>query len=280
MIPSAFVVMEKFPLTPNGKIDRKALPSPEGRSTEIHEGYVAPRDPVEQGLALLWSKVLKVGRVGIHDNFFELGGHSILAVRIVVEIEKLYKKRLPLATLLQAPTVGELAQVLRDENWQPAWSSLVPVRPGGSKPPLFLMHSHGGNVLEYYPLVSHLDADIHPLGNSGTPGQSTRTRRRLARMKRSLASAAAATAFFNATPRLPLASCSAASRPASMTRESSRSSSAVSRGTLPMSFRYRPMESFIVLWSTVRLLFSIPTCVAGDTAEFDGVCGGCRTSRW
>ncbi len=159
MIPSAFVVMEKFPLTPNGKIDRKALPPPEGRSAEIQDEYVAPRDPVEQGLALLWSKVLKVGRVGLNDNFFELGGHSILAVRIVVEIEKLYKTRLPLATLLQAPTVGELAQVLRNENWQPAWSSLVPVRPGGSKPPLFLMHSHGGNVLEYYPLVSHLDAD-------------------------------------------------------------------------------------------------------------------------
>jgi thioesterase domain-containing protein/acyl carrier protein len=151
--------MERFPLTPNGKIDRKALPSPEVRNTEIQEGYVAPRDPVEQGLALLWSKVLKVGRIGLHDNFFELGGHSILAVRIVVEIEKLYKKRLPLATFLQAPTVGELAQVLRNENWQHAWSSLVPVRPGGSKPPLFLMHSHGGNVLEYYPLVSHLDLD-------------------------------------------------------------------------------------------------------------------------
>ena len=73
-------------------------------------------------------------------------------------------------------------------------------------------------------------------------------------MKRSLASAAAVTALFNATLRLPLASCSAASRPASMTCDSSRSSSAVSRGTLPMSFKYRPMESFIVQWSTVLVV--------------------------
>ena len=69
------------------------------------------------------------------------------------------KRRLPLATLLQAPTVGELAEVLRRENWKPAWSSLVPLRPGGSRPPLFLMHAHGGNVLEYYPLAHHLDKD-------------------------------------------------------------------------------------------------------------------------
>src|SRR6185295_1111321 len=99
-------------------------------------------------------------------------GHSMLAVRIVVEIERLYKKRLPLATFLQAPTVGQLAQVLRDENWQPPWSSLVPVRPGGSRSPLFLMHSHGGNVLEYYPLVSALDADqpVYALQARGLDG--------------------------------------------------------------------------------------------------------------
>jgi amino acid adenylation domain-containing protein len=159
MIPSAFTPIEKMSLTPNGKIDRKALPSADDRRVEIKREYVPPRDPFEQALARLWAKILKVRRVGLHDNFFELGGHSILAVRIIVEIEKLYKKRLPLATLLQAPTINDLAEVLRKDNSQPSWSSLVPIRPGGSKPPLFLVHSHGGNVLEYFPLANHLDAD-------------------------------------------------------------------------------------------------------------------------
>jgi acyl carrier protein len=172
MIPSAFVRLEKLPLTPNGKIDRKALPSPDHAGVDSVGTYVAPRNPVEQTLARLWSKVLKVGRVGIRDNFFELGGHSLLALRIIVEIEKAYKRRLPLATLLQAPTIGDLADVLRNKDWQPSWSCLVPIRPEGSKPPLFLLHSHGGNVLEYYPLASLLESDqpvygIQALGLDG-----------------------------------------------------------------------------------------------------------------
>jgi amino acid adenylation domain-containing protein len=159
MVPAAFVRMDKLPLSANGKVDIKALPAPESRAIEDQGSFLAPTDSIEQVLAQLWSKVLKVKRVGLNDNFFELGGHSLLAVRIIVEIEKIYNRRLPLATLLQAPTVGALAEVLRRENWQPSWSSLVAVQPGGSKPPLFLIHSHGGNVLEYYPLATHLGKD-------------------------------------------------------------------------------------------------------------------------
>jgi acyl carrier protein len=115
---------------------------------------------------------LKVKRIGIHDNFFELGGHSLLAVRIMAEIERLLQRKLPLATFLQAPTIGDLADVLRKEDWKPSWSSLVPIRAGGSKPPLFLMHSHGGNVLEYYPLAERLDADqpVYALQARGLDG--------------------------------------------------------------------------------------------------------------
>ena len=96
-----------------------------------------------------------------------------MAVRIVVEIERLYKRRLPLATLLQAPTIAGLAEVLRNDNWTPSWSSLVPLRPGGSKPPLFLMHSHGGNVLEYYPLAELLgdDQPVYALQARGLDGR-------------------------------------------------------------------------------------------------------------
>jgi len=173
MIPSAFVVMEKLPLTPNGKIDRKALPSPEDRYYQGNRDFVAPRDSLEQVLAQLWSKVLKVKHIGLHDNFFELGGHSLLAVRLLIEIEKLYKKRFPLATLIQSPTIGDLADILRQENWKPSWSSLVPLRAGGSNPPLFLMHAHGGNVLEYHPLANRMDPDqpVYALQARGLDGR-------------------------------------------------------------------------------------------------------------
>ena len=103
MVPATFVRMDRLPLSPNGKIDTKALPAPEQRSGDAKEAFLAPRDSVEQVLAQLWAKLLKVNRVGLNDNFFELGGHSLLAVRIIVEIEKIYGRRLPLATLLQAP---------------------------------------------------------------------------------------------------------------------------------------------------------------------------------
>ncbi len=172
MVPSTFVRMDKLPLTPHGKIDLKALPAPEERTSEVKGAFVAPRDSVEQVLSQLWAKTLKVQRVGLNDNFFELGGHSLLAVRIIVEIEKIYQRRLPLATLLQAPTVGALAEVLRKENWKPSWSSLVPLQPGGSKPPIFLIHSHGGNVLEYYPLANALGKDqpVYALQARGLDG--------------------------------------------------------------------------------------------------------------
>jgi amino acid adenylation domain-containing protein len=153
MIPSVFVGMEKMPLTPNGKVDRKALPAPTQR-VSVENVFVAPRDATEQLLSQIWAKALKVNRVAPHDNFFELGGHSLLAVRVTVEIEKLTKIRLPLATFLQAPTIADLAEILRKEHWTPSWSSLVPLRQSGGKPPLFLMHAHGGNVLEYHALAN------------------------------------------------------------------------------------------------------------------------------
>ena len=174
MVPSAFVALERLPLTPNGKIDRKALPPPIGWGVEVHRGgFVAPRDPLEQMLARMWAKVLKASPIGLYDNFFDLGGHSLSAVRIVAEIEKLFKTRLPLATFLRAPTVGDLAGVLRKQNWKPFWSSLVPIRAGGSKPPLFLMHSHRGNVLEYYPLANRMEADqpVYALQARGLDGE-------------------------------------------------------------------------------------------------------------
>ena len=110
MVPSAFVILESLPLTTNGKIDRRALPAPDFQS---EEQYVAPRNPIEEILAAIWVKVLKVEQVGIHDNFFELGGHSLLATQLISRIRKDFKVEMPLRELFVAPTVAELAQVIK-----------------------------------------------------------------------------------------------------------------------------------------------------------------------
>ena len=88
MLPSAFLFIDEFPLTPNGKLDRKALPSPEGPSPELKSSYVAPRTPTEEALASIWCDVLNLKQVGIHDNFFDLGGHSLLATQVMSRVSK------------------------------------------------------------------------------------------------------------------------------------------------------------------------------------------------
>src|SRR4029077_3401320 len=105
MVPSAFVILEALPLTANGKVDRRALPAPEGRP-EVGV-YVAPRTPTEEALAAIWSEVLKVDRVGIEDNFFELGGHSLLALTL---IERMRRQGLQadIRALFTSPTLGGL----------------------------------------------------------------------------------------------------------------------------------------------------------------------------
>jgi acyl carrier protein len=137
MLPAVFVAVEKLPLTPNGKIDRKSLPAPTPFLKAASEA-AAPRDPIEQMLAQIWVKVLKVNQVGLHDNFYELGGDSLLAVRIMFEAEEAFKMRLPFAVFLQAPTIADLAEILRREHraLSGASGSLpISMESGGAKPP-------------------------------------------------------------------------------------------------------------------------------------------------
>jgi amino acid adenylation domain-containing protein len=170
MIPSLFVMLEEFPRTPTGKVDRKALPPPESTPSaqgELPDTDAAPRDEfgnapgdgLEQQLIGVCKKLLNLERVGVHDDFFELGGHSLLAVRLFAEIEQLTGRKLPLATLFQAPTVNKLAGLLRREGWTSSWSSLVAIQPEGSKPPFYCVHGLGGNVLCYRDLARHLGPD-------------------------------------------------------------------------------------------------------------------------
>ncbi len=110
MVPAAFVFMEKLPLNNNGKIDRKALPVPEEQRPELGGRYVAPRTPVEEKLAAIWSKSLRVEKVGVHDNFFELGGDSILSIQIISSARREGLKLTP-EVLFAHPTIAELAAV-------------------------------------------------------------------------------------------------------------------------------------------------------------------------
>src|SRR5205823_5628895 len=112
MIPSAFVVLDAFPLSPNGKIDRKSLPVPEyvGQT----EQYVPPRNSTEEQLAAIWAKVLRLEKVGAHDEFFALGGHSLLATQVVSRVRQSFGVELPLRALFEAPTVAQLAKRIEE----------------------------------------------------------------------------------------------------------------------------------------------------------------------
>jgi thioesterase domain-containing protein/acyl carrier protein len=159
MVPSTIVPVESFPLTDNGKIDRRNLPPPpESRSITSAEA-MAPRDALELQLTALWEQVLGRGAIGVRDNFFDLGGHSLLALRMFSAIERVFRKRLPLALLFQAPTIERLAEVLRDEGCSVPWRSLVAIQAHGGRRPFFVVPGVGGNVLVFARLSKLLGED-------------------------------------------------------------------------------------------------------------------------
>jgi acyl transferase domain-containing protein/acyl carrier protein len=118
MVPSAVVFLDTLPLTPSGKVDRRALPEPEwGGASE--EEYVAPQTGIEQEVAGIWQEVLGVDRVGLYDNFFELGGHSLLLIRVHSRLQQVYGDRISMVDLFKYPTVSSLVGYLSDEKTEP-----------------------------------------------------------------------------------------------------------------------------------------------------------------
>src|SRR5262249_46676906 len=109
MVPSAFVFVGSLPLTATGKVDRRALPAPDGARPDLDGEFAAPRNPLEQKLAAIWAGVLGLERVGIHDNFFELGGHSLLATQLISRVRDAFRLTLPLKRVFEAPSVAEFA---------------------------------------------------------------------------------------------------------------------------------------------------------------------------
>jgi amino acid adenylation domain-containing protein len=162
MVPAEYLMVESLPRTPNGKLDRRALPV----FTGLRDGAAAgpgPRDVLEMELARLWEELLG-GPVGVRDDFFERGGHSLLGVRLLAEVRRRFGRELPLAALFQAPTVERMAVLLRQEGAVLPASGLVPIRPGaesgvepGAGRPLFCVHPAGGNVTCYAALARALD---------------------------------------------------------------------------------------------------------------------------
>lgn len=170
MLPAGFMWLNEFKLTPAGKIDRKALPEIKALKTEKRNEK--PKTITEQKIAVIWSELLKLSDVNRSDNFFDLGGHSLMAVKLMIEIEKVTGKRLPLAILFTHPTIELLANVIDnvvlDEKTntpqEDVWRSLTAIRETGNRPAMFFAHGVSGNVFKYYALGKLLDDEIPVYG--------------------------------------------------------------------------------------------------------------------
>ena len=125
MVPSAFVLLDALPLTTNGKLDRAALPPPDGERPNWGGEYVAPRTALEEVLEGVWAELLSVDRVGIHDNFFALGGHSLLATQLLARLLTLFKMELPLIAVFQSPTIAEFANEMRAHDVRPGQADKI-----------------------------------------------------------------------------------------------------------------------------------------------------------
>ena len=162
MVPTEVIILAALPLTLNGKIDRQALPQPAALRPVRAVAEPVPSNPrtaMEKLVATVWQEYLGVEQVGIFDDFFHLGGHSIVAVRVMARLAKETGQRLPLATLFEHPTVEKLAVALQPDSKLITWDALVPIKPNGTKTPLYIVHGAGMNVLIYRAMSQQMDAD-------------------------------------------------------------------------------------------------------------------------
>lgn len=171
MVPAVFIVLEALPMTPNGKVDRLALPAPESVVEVAPPPEALPRTPLETQLVQLWSDLLGVATLGIHDDFFAYGGHSLLAMQMLVRVRELRHIEIPLATLVAVPTIAALAQAIEAPDGVVTPPVLLAYKPYGSKPPFFCVH---GVEL----LARHMDPEqpfyaLHPHALDGRRAPST-----------------------------------------------------------------------------------------------------------
>jgi thioesterase domain-containing protein/acyl carrier protein len=157
MVPSTIIFLEALPLSEAGKLNRKALPIPSREEDLKRVDKRLARNSTEKLLAEIWQQVLGVEQVGIQDDFFSLGGHSMVAVRLLNQIQQAIGKKLSLTTLFQGSTIEAQTRLLVSPTELTSASSLVGIRPYGSRPPLFCVHPKGGYVFSYADLVRCLD---------------------------------------------------------------------------------------------------------------------------
>ncbi len=172
MVPSDFVVLSAFPLTPNGKIDRKALPKPD-QPVHAEGSTTTPENKEEELLLSVWKNVLGRESISVQDDFFELGGHSLIAVQMMARLEKETGVKLPLAALFEHPTIRKLARLLTTDEKAVNWRSLVPIKPQGSRLPLYIVHGAGLHVMLFNALAANLDPEqpVYGLQAKGLDGQ-------------------------------------------------------------------------------------------------------------
>jgi thioesterase domain-containing protein/acyl carrier protein len=169
MAPAAIVMLVAMPMTPNGKIDRAALPAP-GDLAQLRTGWhIQPQDPLDHMLAAIWEDLLGVRGVGITDNFFDLGGHSLLAAQMIDTIERTCGCKLPLTTLFAGPTIQDLTRAMRNSAREDR-APLVALNATGTRPPFFFLHGDftGGGFFSHK-LARALGDDqpfyaVHPHG--------------------------------------------------------------------------------------------------------------------
>jgi acyl carrier protein len=125
LVPGAFVFLDALPLSPNGKVDRRALPAPSAERPQVEAPFVAPRTGLEESLAAMWREVLGVERVGVDDGFFELGGHSLRATQVVSRVRDVFGVEVPLRRLFEAPTVAGFSVAVVQEQAAQAGAGVV-----------------------------------------------------------------------------------------------------------------------------------------------------------
>ncbi len=174
MVPSTVSSLDAFPMTPNGKVDRKALPEPI-RERSAERELVAPRTALERQLAAIWERELEISPIGVTDDFFELGVTSIVAATLFAAIEHELGNHLPLGAIFRAPTIEKLAAMLEAGAGESRWTSLIPIQPEGTQPPIFCVHGGAGTILHLAALARRLGGDqpFYGLQSRGLYGGAT-----------------------------------------------------------------------------------------------------------
>jgi amino acid adenylation domain-containing protein len=156
MVPTSIVVIPNIPLLPSGKVNIKALPQPDLKSN--NDDFAAPTSELERTLIEIWESNIGVNNIGVNDDFFDLGGTSLIAVKTKIQIENTTKKRLSPSILFKYPTIKKLATIIANSSIEHN-KALVPIKPEGSKIPLYIVHGIGLNVLNFRSMAHCLDVD-------------------------------------------------------------------------------------------------------------------------